>query len=313
VRADRLLAELLTLQARGRVTAAYLAEELEVSERTIYRDMEALQIAGVPVVALAGPGGGYSLYGDWRTDLTGLTGDELTALSVVMVAGPVSDAAARRRLQSALAKIAAALPASLRREVEHLQRRIHIEPSPAPGSAQDVLASLAGALQRGLGVELVLRGPFDTELTRSGKPLGLVAAAGTWHLVWAPHGCSPRADRVADVLSVGTGPLPEDVPADVDLVGFWDCWKARQARRVPGVPVRLRISPALLPMLRRGFGSRLEVESEAPPVVRIGFDSIDGARAAILALGGAAEVLQPEALRRTVADFAEQAAAVYRG
>jgi predicted DNA-binding transcriptional regulator YafY len=308
MRADRLLTEILLLQGRGQLTAAQLADELEVSERTVYRDVEALQTAGVPVVALAGPGGGFSLYPTWRSDLTGLTGDELTTLSVAMIAGPLGDGAEQRRLRSALAKIAAAFPPSMRREVERLQRRIHIDPS----SESEVMASIARALQQGDGIEFVAPGLLGTTVTRVGTPLGLVASERVWYLVWVPQGGTPRADRVDDLLGATHRPQPGDGPAEVDLAVFWREWKERNAGRGPGVKAQLRVDAALLPSVSRRFGPSLRVESEDPPVVWVGFGSIEEARGAVLAFGGAAEVLRPEALRRTVADFAEQAAAVYR-
>lgn len=312
VRADRLLAELLLLQVRGQVTAAQFADELEVSERTVYRDMAALQIAGVPVIALTGPGGGYSLFGDWRSDLTGLSADEVTALSVAMVASPVPDGKAGRRLQAAMLKITAALPESTRRAVEHLQHRVHIDPSPSAGSSQRVLSTIAAALQDGLGLDLVLRGPFGNRLALSGTPLGLVAGAGSWYLVWAPRGGRPRAEHLDDVLEVTAGAAADGGPAEFDLAGFWKGWQERAARHDSRLQVKLRVTHALLPVLRRRFGPSLSVEADDPLVVRLGFRSIEAARAEILSWGGAAEVLEPRAVRHTVADFAEQAAAAYR-
>ena len=112
----------MLLQGRSPVTAAELAKRLEVSTRTVYRDMEALQMAGVPVVALAGPGGGYSLYGEWKTDLAGLSADELTALAVGMVAGPGADPAVTQHIRTAVMKVAASLPEAARRNLRNVSR-----------------------------------------------------------------------------------------------------------------------------------------------------------------------------------------------
>ena len=314
MRADRLLAELLLLQRRDTVTAAELAERLEVSPRTVYRDMEALQMAGVPVVSLAGPGGGYSLYGEWRVDLAGLSGDEMTALSVAMVAGPPTDAAVAKRIRTAVMKVGAALPESARRGLERLQHRVHVDSFVTPGSPRGVLGVIAAALQDGLGIHLVRRGPSGTRVTRTGTPLGLVVGNGEWHLVWVPGAGPPRAERLDDVLEVETVPAAGDEPEGFDLAAFWEAWRDKEeARRPVGLHARLRVAPDLLPQLRRQFGPRMQIEGEDPPVVHLLFGSIYAARAAILAWGGAAEVLAPEALRLTVADFAEQAADVYRG
>lgn len=312
MRADRLLAELMLLQGRSPVTAAELAERLEVSTRTVYRDMEALQMAGVPVVAVAGPGGGYSLYGEWRTDLAGLSADELTALAVGMVAGPGADPALTQHIRTAVMKVAASLPESARRNVEHLQRRIHVDPFAPSGSSRGPVGVIAAALRNRQCIHLVRRGPSGTKVSRTGLPLGLVIGNGEWYVVWAPEGGPPRADRVDSLLDVESVSAPVVEPEEFDVGAFWEAWRERRTGRVSGLVARLRVASDLLPFLRRRFESRMEVESEDPLVVCIRFDSIYEARAAVLAWGGAAEVLEPEALRRTVADFAEQAAGVYR-
>jgi len=295
------------------VTAAELAERLEVSMRTVYRDMEALQMAGVPVVALAGPGGGYSLHGEWRTDLAGLSGDELTALAVGMVAGPAADPAVTRHTRTAVMKVAASLPEAARRDVERMQRRIHVDPASSSGPSPGALGVIAAALRGPSGIHLVQRGPSGTRVRRTGLALGLVIGNGEWHLVWAPRGGPPRADRVDDLLEVEAVSAPVGGPEEFDVGAFWEAWRQRGTQHDAMYEARLRVASDLLPLLRRRLESRMEVESDDPLVVRLRFGSIYEARAEILAWGGAAEVLEPEALRRTVADFAVQAAGVYHG
>ena len=312
VRADRLLAELMLLQERIPVTAAELAERLEVSTRTVYRDMEALQMAGVPIVALAGPGGGFSLYGEWRTDVAGLSADELTALAVGMVAGPAADPAVAQHIRTAVMKVAASLPEAARRNVERLQRHIHVDPFPSSGSSRGPVGVIAAALQDGQCIHLVRRGPSGTKVSRTGLPLGLVIADSDWYVVWAPRGGPPRADRVGALLDVEGVAAPVAEPADFDVAAFWRSWRERDTERHSGLEAHLRVESGLLPLLRRRFESRMEVESEDPLVVCVRFESIYEARDEVLAWGGAAEVLEPKALRRTVADFAAQAARVYR-
>jgi predicted DNA-binding transcriptional regulator YafY len=307
MRADRLLAELLILQARGQVTARTLAEELEVSERTVYRDMEALGNAGVPIVALAGPGGGYALYREWRSDLTGLNQEELAAVFVATAGGPASDPDTSRRLRSALRKLAAGFPKAARDELARLSAAVHIDPSPTPNAAHAVLVRCAGALRTGVRVALTLEGPFGTRVRTAGLPLGLVASGGAWHLVWAPESGDPRASPLTEVLEVTTTPEASEVPTGFHLPAFWQAWRQRSpagSRLVATV----RIDPSLVPWLERQV---TDLRADGG-IVSITFGSFEQARATILGWGGAVEVMAPEALRRSVADFAEQAARLYR-
>jgi predicted DNA-binding transcriptional regulator YafY len=307
MRADRLLAELLIIQAQGQATAKALAEELEVSERTVYRDMEALGHAGIPLVALAGPGGGYSLYREWRSDLTGLSQDELAALLVATAGGPTPDADAARRLRSALRKLAAGLPEDARGELARLNAAIHIDPSPTPTPAHAALVRCAQALRTGARVALTLEGPFGTRVRTGGSPLGLVASAGAWHLVWAPERGDPRPNPLTEILEVTTTPEASKVPAGFHLPTFWQAWRQRSPARSRLVAT-VRIDPSLVPWLGRQ-AANLSTDGDA---VSIAFESFDEARATLLGCGAAVEVLAPDALRRSVADFAEQVVGLYR-
>jgi len=307
MRADRLLAELLLLQARGQVTARTLAAELEVSERTVYRDMEALGIAGVPIVALAGPGGGYSLYREWRSNLTGFSQEELAAVLVATAGGPASDADASQRLRSALRKLAAGFPEAARDELARLSAAVHIDPSPAPTPAHAALVRCAEALRMGVRVALTLKGPFGTRVRTGGSPLGLVASGGAWHLVWASEKGDPRADPLSEVLEVTTTPETSQVPHGFHLPTFWQAWRQRSLAGNRLVAT-VRADPSLLPWLERQVNG-LRADGGAVSII---FASFEEARTTLLGWGAAVEVLAPEALRRSVADFAEQAAGLYR-
>ena len=127
MRADRLLSLLMLLQTRGQMTARELAEELEVSERTIYRDIDALSAAGVPVYAVRGPGGGCALMDGYRTDLTGLTRDEVRALFMLSVPAPLADLGLSRELRAALRKLSAALPVTRRADERRMRERVHLD------------------------------------------------------------------------------------------------------------------------------------------------------------------------------------------
>lgn len=182
MRADRLLSILLILQIRGRVTSRQLAERLEVSERTIHRDMEALTAAGVPVYAERGSRGGWRLLEDYRTDLTGLKPGEVQALLVGQPNRLLEDLGLSRASEGAWIKLLASLPALYRREAESVRGRIYIEPR---GAAEPVphLPTLLEALWRNRKLHTIYRRNDGKISERLLDPLGLVAKGSTWYLV----------------------------------------------------------------------------------------------------------------------------------
>lgn len=322
MRADRLIALLMILQARGRVTAQALADELEVSERTIYRDIDALGAAGVPVYAERGPGGGCSLLDSYRTTLTGLTEPEARALFMLHVPQPLTALGVNRDLQSALRKLSAALPETRRDAAASSRQRIHLdatwwsqtaEPSPH-------LQTLYQAVWRDRLLRLTLRcgPPIDGPVTCDVQPYGLVAKASIWHLVCVRDG-QLRAYAVDDVLEAAELSQGFTRPADFDLARFWQGWCAQVERERPVFTASVLVSPELWPRLTWYLGREPAVRSvalcEPPPgawvPVALTFGSFWEARTRLLGLGGAVEVVEPLALRLSLMDFAEQAAAVY--
>jgi predicted DNA-binding transcriptional regulator YafY len=187
MRADRLLSLLMLLQTHGRMTAQSLAGELEVSERTIYRDIDALSAAGVPVYCERGPGGGCSLLDDYRTQLTGLNKDELRALFLLTIPAPLAELGVRADLRGALLKLSAALPLKYREAAHHIQQRIHLDwawwfegAAPVPH-----LRTLYTAVQRDQRVRITYDAPFGGHIEREAAPYGLVAKGGAWYVVLA--------------------------------------------------------------------------------------------------------------------------------
>jgi predicted DNA-binding transcriptional regulator YafY len=315
MRADRLLGLLMLLQRRGRMTARDIAAELEVSERTVYRDVYALRVAGIPVDTVAGPGGGIELYGDWRSDLTGLTTAEASALFSLSTAGPIADLGRSSDLQQALRKLAAALPDDLRPAEERFRSRLHVDPVPFghAGTPAPLLRDLYRAVMDDRRVRLRLRRGFDTLVDRTGSPLGLVAKATDWYLIWTPDGARIVADRIATIVSVRRSRGTAQRPPDFDLAAFWEHWshtidRARvQYRAVLSVPRRH------LPWVRRRLGEGMELTTSGDDLVQltVAFHSIEEARISLLALGAAVEVIGPRALRLAIADAARHVAAVY--
>jgi predicted DNA-binding transcriptional regulator YafY len=318
MRADRLLSIMMLLQARGKLTAQALAGELEVSERTIYRDIEALSMAGVPVYSESGPGGGVGLLESYRTTLTGLTDAEAAALFLVSIPAPLEDVGLSDDLRSALRKLAAALPET-QRAAHGVHRFLHVDATGWRGGAEPAphLATLHAAVEHAQPVLLRYRRMSGAEVVTAVEPYGLVAEAGVWQLVYAR--CARiHVIPVADLMTVQ--PLSGNFtrPADFDLRRFWDAWCARTEQSRTLYRVEARVAPALLPDLTRYFGASAGAATVAAPRDELGwamltltFDSLEAARAQLLGLGGAVEVLAPEPLRRSIADFGAQVVARY--
>jgi predicted DNA-binding transcriptional regulator YafY len=238
MRADRLLSLLMLLQTRGRVTARELAERLEVSERTIYRDLEALSAAGIPVYAERGPGGGCALLEGYRTQPPGLTEEEVRALFVAAAPATLTDLGLKAALEKALLKLLAALPASARQAAERARQRFHLDP--AAWHPPDGTSPHMGALQRAIWNDRRLRITWDTASAAPGEervdPYGLVAKAGAWYLVGATAGAT-RAWPVAWIQAATVIDEPCQRPARFALAACWAEWCAQfspDGRRAPG-------------------------------------------------------------------------------
>ncbi|MDT8307442.1 MAG: WYL domain-containing protein [Anaerolineae bacterium] len=318
MRAERLLQEMMLLQARGQMAARELAAELGVTVRTIYRDMEALQAAGVPLYSVSGRGGGYGLVDSYRTSLTGLTEGERQALFMLSVPAPLEVLGLGASLQGALRKLAAALPGSRRAEEEQVRQRFYLDatwwrqgtaPVPHLQTVQDAVWQ-----DRQLRIRYRLPAGVDVEYTVA--PYGLVAKAGVWYLVYA-HGGRVRALAVSALLAVTPGAGSFARPADFDLARFWQAWCAAREAEEVAYTVEVRVRPAFLPFLPPVFGVAPDAAGPADGQgwhpLTLSFESLAAARARLLGCGRTVEVLAPEALRVSIADFAEQIAALYGG
>src|SRR4051794_31930932 len=202
MRAGRLVSLLLLLQTRGRMTARELADELEVSVRTVYRDVESLGSAGVPIYADRGPAGGYQLLDGYRTRLTGLTGDEAGTLFLAGMPGPAAELGLGSVLAAAELKLRASLPGELADRADRIRERFHLD---APGwfrnsEATPYLATVADAVWQGRMVAVrYRRWKVPREVSRTLSPLGVVLKAGRWYLV-AGSGERVTAYRVVNIL-----------------------------------------------------------------------------------------------------------------
>jgi predicted DNA-binding transcriptional regulator YafY len=313
MRADRLVATLLFLQSRGRVTAHEVAAELEVSPRTARRDLEALSIAGIPVYSQPGRGGGWSLVGGARTDLSGLTAAE--ARTLFLVAGPSS--AVTPEAKAALRKLVQALPETFRAEAEKAASAIVLDPA-SWGGRRPTPPPFLEALQQAVLQEVQVRLGYEDASGRVSErtvhPLGLVAKGRTWYLV-ADTDAGLRTFRVWRVRSVEPTGEPVRRPPGFDLATAWEEIVGRMDQLRGALRVRALADPDVVRWLRVQFGRQLEVgeaaADEAVPVV-IGFpETHDDPARELCAYGDRLQVLDPPEVRVRLADIGAQLVAQY--
>jgi predicted DNA-binding transcriptional regulator YafY len=321
MRADRLLSLLMLLQTRGQMSAQELADELEVSERTIYRDIIALSTSGVPVYVSRGPGGGVRLIDEYRTTLTGLTSDEVRALFMVSIPAPLLQLGVSETFKGALLKLSASLPDSRRPDETRTRQRIHLDSSWWFQSEESVpcLRIIQQALWQDRRLRIKVHWEFfNTEFEQEAEPYGLVAKANIWYLVYG-RGGSPHVRRVSEITEVELLSEYFVRPPDFDLETFWQGW-CKEYESQPLFVARVRVSPEALPMLAEYVGERARLQlARAHQIAKDGwvmldlpFESFVTARTRLLGLGRAVEVLEPESLRKSLIDFAEQIAGFYK-
>jgi predicted DNA-binding transcriptional regulator YafY len=312
MRASRLVTLLLLLQTRGRLTAAELAGELEVSVRTVHRDVEALSQAGVPIYAERGPHGGIRLVDGYRTRLTGMTPDEAEALFLSGIPGPAAELGLGTVVTAARLKVLAALPPELRTRASRLVERFHLDASGWFQAGEPVphLGVLSGAVWETRRVEIDYeRG--DRRVSRVLEPLGLVLKAGVWYLVAATDG-QVRTYRVSRVSAAR--PLPDRFvrPAPFDLAAFWTEASAAYEREASRVEVTVRVRPDRIGALRQAVGDRAadgaatlhEPDAEGWTRLRLTMDWPDEVPGRLLGMGRDLEVLAPAEIRRGLIETA---------
>jgi predicted DNA-binding transcriptional regulator YafY len=308
MRADRLLSILFLLQGNGRMTARSLAARLEVSERTIDRDMEALSMSGVPVWAERGRGGGWQLSDAYRTDLTGLTESELRSLALTTAPAVLGDLGLSEAADRAVLKLLAGLPAARRRKVETARRYLHIDPRGwrRTDDAAPLLPALDEALRTDRRVAMTYERADGSVVERRTNPLGLVAKGSVWYLV-AGSGEEPRTYRASRIRAVQLLDEPIERPADFDLPEFWGRSRDEFVARLPRYVATIRVSPVGLEKLGFGwwrFTSLIETREPDPDgwsTCRIQADTIEVAHGVVLGLGIDVRVVEPAELRERVA------------
>lgn len=336
MRADRLLSILMFLQARGRMTAAELAEELEVSERTIYRDLEALNAAGVPVLAERGPGGGCELPENYRTNLTGLSELEVRGLFLSAVPGPLADLGMGKSIEAAVRKLTASLPAVHRQGLEQVRERIHVDTSEwfQPAESLPHLDTIEQAVWQSYQVDMTYLTASGARVKRCIEPYGLVAKGTVWYVVAGvaegarvfkvahikPARRSVQVFRISRITSAKRLESQFERPESFDLKRYWDDWCREFQERLPKYHATVRVASYFIPTLTRiyGEGVRAIIDSADPPdesgwiTITLTFDSFEAARGSILGLGTAAEVINPSDLRAAILEMASDVVDFYQ-
>ncbi|HEY5095610.1 MAG TPA: YafY family protein [Candidatus Eremiobacteraceae bacterium] len=299
MKSDRLLAMLLLLQARGRLAARAVARELEVSERTVYRDVDSLSAAGVPVFSERGSRGGIVLAAGYRAALTNLGDQEVRAL-FISASNPIADLGLGGSLARSLEILAGALPETKRRSAERARGRIYIDAKRWVQAEQprEHLASLQRAIWQDLRVELHYRDRAGKVTRRMIEPLGLVAKAGIWYLV-AQSGAEMRVFRAERIIDVRVTDERFAWPADFNLEQFWRDWSAALADRTPKYPVKLllHVNSARVREALEWFEARFDADGS---VAHVSYPGPEIALGDVLAHGGRVEVLEPAELRAKV-------------
>ncbi|MFI6073472.1 nitroreductase/quinone reductase family protein [Actinoplanes sp. NPDC051343] len=310
------------LQTRGRMTAQAIADELEVSVRTVYRDVESLGAAGVPIYADRGPTGGYQLLDGYRTRLTGMTSDEAGSLYLAAMPGPAAELGLGSVLAAAQLKLRASLPGELAERADRVRERFYLD---APGwfradEPTPYLSAVADAVWSGRQMEIrYRRWKAPREVTRTLDPLGVVLKAGRWYLV-AGSGTRTTTYRVTNILSASLLSTPVVRPDGFDLAAFWREWTSRYEQSVYRLSATVRMTAAALERMAFVFPPEMSRQARAaasPPdssgwlVTTVPIESVRHGHIELLKLGDAAEVLAPPELRALFARTARGLAALY--
>jgi predicted DNA-binding transcriptional regulator YafY len=301
------------------MTAAELARELEVSVRTVHRDVDALAEAGVPIYAERGPHGGVRLVDGYRTRLTGMTGEEADALFLSGLPGPAAELGLGTVVTAARLKVLAALPPELRARASRLVERFHLDAAGWFRSGETVphLPTLAECVWETRRLEIdYARG--DEVVARILEPLGVVLKAGVWYLV-ARSEEQFRTYRVSRIRRAAALDERFERPPDFDLASYWTESSAAYEREAPRMELVVRVAPDRMGMLRSFVGDRAVSEAE-----RLGEPDADGwirlklriewpdeAPRTLLGMAADLEVIEPAGVREKLAGLAREVIARY--
>lgn len=315
MRADRLISIMLLLHAKGRMTALDLAEQLEVSERTIYRDLDALSTAGIPVYTQSGPNGGVYLDEHYRISLTDLSRDDVQALFVAADSGPLKDIGLAKA--DSLLKLFATLPSAQRTEVERLHQRFYIDPA----NWFQIVEPLPHLplLQQAVWEDCVIRITYQPVEGERGDRLieayALVAKANIWYLVGKSRRSGEmRNFRVARLQNISLTAERFERDTNFDLAAYWkascETFERSSIERFPPYWAVLRVHPDAFWYFPGYMEGRYEEicppDSQGYRTLRTRFDALGDACARIMGLGTGVEVIEPAELRCKITETARQ-------
>lgn len=319
MRASRLLTIQMLLQTRGRMSAPALAEALEVSLRTLYRDVDQLSAAGVPIYAERGRSGGYQLLEGWKTSLTGLTPSESQAVFLTGLAGPAAQLGLGTEVETAKLKLLAALPAGWRDDAQRISSKLHLDPVDWYRESEPVpqLRPVADAVWREQRLSIRYES-WKSHATRRVDPLGLVIKAGTWYLV-AALGEQARTFRVSNIRAAEL--LDDKVrrPKRFELAAYWAESIRRFERELYQGEATVLATPAGLKGLSHTSRALAQAVAAAPRPrrrdgrvrLRIPIETVEHATGQLLRLSPEVEVLEPAALRLSIVERVRRVAALY--
>lgn len=317
MRADRLLSILLLLQNRGKMTTKQLANELEVTERTIHRDMEALSGAGIPVMAERGKSGGWKLLDRYRTNLTGLKDTELKSLFISPSFQLLSDLGLSKEWYDARQKMVAAMPNSFQKDSLEAWNRIHVDTSSWKQPAEKIESFKI--LQQAIWDEKKLQIKYERadgeEILRKVNPLGLVAKGSTWYLI-ASSDEKIRNYRASRLISVTLIDETFTRPNDFDLANYWSESTQSFIKSLPKYKVSVEVSPSIIQRIRF-TGRFVQVDKIDPPSkngwipISFCFDTEQEAMDYILGFGDQIRIVQPGSLKQKIYHMAKRVVHFY--
>ncbi|WP_198117491.1 helix-turn-helix transcriptional regulator [Massilia rhizosphaerae] len=319
MRASRLLSIQMMLETRGPMSAAALAEALEISVRTLHRDIDQLTAAGVPIYAERGRAGGFRLLDGWNTRLTGLTPSEAQVVFLSGLAGPAADLGLDKPLQGAQLKLLTSLPESSRTEAQKIQSRFHLDPVDwyREPDAVPHLTVVADAVWSDRQLSMSYESWRD-EAERVVHPLGLVLKAGVWYLVAASDG-KPRTYRISNIKRAALLEPRARRPARFDLASYWGQSVARfeadlytDHADVLATPVGLKDLRYLNAAAARAVaGAKPSRRRDGRVALRIPVESVEHGAGQLLRLAPEVEVTGPGRLRKAMVLRLKRVAALY--
>lgn len=311
MRADRLLSIILLLQKHHRLTAKELSERLDVTERTIYRDIEALSMAGVPVYTQTGPDGGCFLDEAYRSQFHWFTEAELQTLLYTGSAIPLSELGMKDAMENASLKLLALLSKSRQHDSEKMRQRIHFDASDWYGTQSEdlpILHSLKDAVWRDVLIDVVYENWEGKQKHYTLAPYSLVYKAYKWYLVAYSSVNSTihiyRVSRISNVL-VTSNTFERD--SDFDIERYWQETSEKFIQRVPSYPVKLRVKSTAISYFKTLFVGRYEILEKTPTwwTITVTFTVFEEARTSILGLGTEVEIIEPESLHNAILEHAK--------